>query len=180
MAGPTDQTAMGDTVRMLSTDRLLLPPITLEHTADLVALYADPEVARYVGGATLTPQTIALQAARLADEWRERGYGQSAVLDRETGAFLGRVGLHYWPGWDEVELGYVLAAHAQHRGIAAEAGEAWIGWARASLDRDHLTAVIDPRNAASIGLARRLGFSLDRDDVTPTGVDVRVFRLDLH
>ena len=164
---------------MLSTERLLLPPLTLEHTADLVALYADPEVARYVGGETLTPETIPLQAARLADEWRERGYGQSAVIERASGAFLGRVGLHYWPGWDEVELGYVLAASAQHRGIAAEASGAWIAWARTSLGRDHITAVIDPRNADSIALARRLGFSLDRDDVTPTGVAVHIFRLDL-
>ena len=164
---------------MLSTARLLLPPLTVEHTADLVALYADPEVARYVGGAGLTPETIPLQAARFAAVWREHGYGQSAVIDRETGAFLGRVGLHYWPGWDEVELGYVLAAHAQHRGLAAEAAGAWIGWARASLDRDHLIAVIDPGNAASVGLAGRLGFVHDRDDVTPTGVPVRVFRVGL-
>ena len=164
---------------MLSTERLFLPPLTLEHTADLVALYSDPEVARYVGGDGLTPETIPLQAARFAEVWRVHGYGQSAVLDRETGAFLGRAGLHYWPGWDEVELGYVLAASAQHRGLAAEAGEAWIDWARTSLARDHLIAVIDPRNAASIALAGRLGFTLERDDVTPTGVPVRVFRLGL-
>jgi hypothetical protein len=33
----------------LSTERLLLPPLGLEHADDLIALYADPEVARYVG-----------------------------------------------------------------------------------------------------------------------------------
>jgi RimJ/RimL family protein N-acetyltransferase len=155
---------------MLSTARLLLPPLGHEHAAHLVGLYSDPEVARYVGGDGLTPESVALQAARFAAVWRERGYGQSAVIDRETGAFLGRVGLHYWPAWDEVELGYVLAA---------EASRAWIDWSRTSLKRDHLIAVIDPRNAASVGLAVRLGFSPDRDDVTPAGVAVRVFRLDL-
>lgn len=164
---------------MLSTDRLLLPPLTLEHTADLVGLYSDPEVARYIGGDELTPEATAAQAERFAGVWREHGFGQSAVIDRRSGAFLGRVGLHYWPAWDEVELGYVLAAHAQHRGLAAEAAAAWIEWARASLERDHLVAVIDPRNVASTGLARRLGFSFDRDDSTPGGVSVRVFRLDL-
>ncbi|GAB3605523.1 GNAT family N-acetyltransferase [Conyzicola nivalis] len=164
---------------MLSTERLLLPPLGLEHADDLVALYSDPEVARYVGGDSLTAQTIPLQAARFAAIWREHGYGQSAVIDRETGEFLGRVGLHYWPGWDEVELGYVLAADAQGRGLAAEAARAWIAWARASLARDHLISVIDPRNAASVTLALRLGFVWDRDDVTPTGVVVAVYRLGL-
>ena len=168
---------------MLSTDRLMLPPLGPEHTADLIALYADPEVARYVGGAALTAESIPAQAERFATVWRDRGYGQSAVIDKATGAFLGRVGLHYWPGWNEVELGYVLAASAQHRGIALEASTAWIEWASArehwSSEHDHLIAVIDPRNTASIGLALRLGFSLDRDDVTPTGVAVHIFRLDL-
>ena len=164
---------------MLSTERLLLPPLTREHTEQLVDLYADPEVARYVGGESLTPDRVALQAERFAAIWREHGYGQSAVIERETGAFVGRIGLHYWPEWDEVELGYVLAASAQHRGLAAEASAAWIAWARNSLARDHLIAVIDPRNAASVSLALRLGFTVDRDDVTPTGVAVSVYRLEL-
>jgi RimJ/RimL family protein N-acetyltransferase len=163
----------------LTTARLLLPPIRREHADDLVALYSDPHVARYVGGAGLTPATILAQAARFADEWRDRGYGQSAVLDRESGAFLGRIGLHHWAAWDEVELGYVLAAAAQGRGLAAEGSRAWIEWARSAPGIDHLIAVIDPRNAPSIALAGRLGFSLDRPDVTPSGAPVLVYRLDL-
>jgi RimJ/RimL family protein N-acetyltransferase len=163
----------------LTTERLLLPPLTREHSDDLVALYADPHVARYVGGAGLTPATIPGQAARFADEWHDRGYGQSAVIERGSGAFLGRIGLHHWSVWDEVELGYVLAAAAQGRGLAAEGSRAWIEWARSAPGIDHLIAVIDPRNAASIRLAIRLGFALDRPDVTPTGAPVLVYRLEL-
>ncbi|MET4583463.1 RimJ/RimL family protein N-acetyltransferase [Conyzicola nivalis] len=164
---------------MLDTERLLLPPLTRAHTPELVDLYSDPDVARYIGGAARTAEFTAAQAGRLADEWRDRGYGQSAVIDRATGAFLGRAGLHYWPDWDEVELGYVLAARAQGRGLAAEASRAWIEWARAEAGIDSITPVIDPRNTPSIGLALRLGFALDRSDVTPTGVAVRVYRLQL-
>jgi RimJ/RimL family protein N-acetyltransferase len=162
----------------LGTARLLLPPLTREHSADLVALYSDPDVARYVGGDALNPETIPLQAARFADEWTERGYGQSAVIDRETGAFLGRIGLHHWAAWEEVELGYVLAASAQGRGLAAEESRAWIEWARTEPGIEHLIAVIDPRNAPSLGLATRLGFALDRPDVTPSGTPVLVYRLE--
>ena len=164
---------------MLATERLLLPPLTREHTPQLIDLYSDPEVARYVGGDSLTPPRVAEQVGRLADEWHDRGYGQSAVIDRATGAFLGRVGLHFWPDWNEIELGYVLAASAQRRGLAAEASRAWIDWARAAPGIDSLTTVIDPRNAPSIALALRLGFALERADLTPTGVAVRVYRLQL-
>jgi RimJ/RimL family protein N-acetyltransferase len=163
----------------LSTARLLLSPLTREHTADLITLYADPDVARYVGGDALDARTIPLQAARFADEWSARGYGQSAVVERETGAFVGRIGLHHWAAWDEVELGYVLAAAAQGRGLAAEGSRAWIEWARGARVADHLIAVIDPRNAASVVLAERLGFSPSRPDVTPSGTPVIVYRLEL-
>jgi RimJ/RimL family protein N-acetyltransferase len=165
---------------MLETDRLLLPPLTREHTAALVDLYSDPAIARYIGGARLTPDSIPLQTATLADEWDERGYGQSAVLLRETGEFVGRAGLHYWPIWDEVELGYVIAARVQRRGLAQEASRAWIDWSRSSLERDSLVTVIQPANAASVALAVKLGFAFDRSDVTATGDAVELYRLPLR
>jgi L-amino acid N-acyltransferase YncA len=43
---------------------------------------------------------------------------------------------------------------------------------------DHLIAVIQPANASSVTLAERLGFSFDRHDVTPSGEDVSIYRLD--
>src|SRR3712207_7710644 len=48
------------------------------------------------------------------------GFGQSALLDRGTGAFLGRAGLHPWPQWDEVELGCVLAEEVTPSGVRSE------------------------------------------------------------
>jgi RimJ/RimL family protein N-acetyltransferase len=102
------------------------------------------------------------------------GFGQSALLDRETGALLGRTGLHPWPQWDEVEFGYVLARHAQGRGLAGEAAQAWLDVASTQLGLDRLTAVIHPDNAPSRALATRLGFRIHREDVTPSGVRVLV------
>jgi hypothetical protein len=57
----------------------------------MARVYADPEVARFVGGAGLNSESIPLQVADFADEWDLRGYGQSAVIDRESGAFLAGV-----------------------------------------------------------------------------------------
>jgi RimJ/RimL family protein N-acetyltransferase len=106
--------------------------------------------------------------------WHEYGFGPSALLDGETGALLGRAGLHPWPQWDEVELGYVLARHAQGRGLAGEAARAWFAVASTQLGLDRLTAVIRPDNAPSRALATRLGFRVHREDVTPSGVRVLV------
>ena len=161
----------------LETARLLMPPLSEQHTSALAEVYADPEVTRYIGGAALDAESTAAQVARFEAVWREYGFGQCALIDRETGALLGRAGLHPWPQWDEVELGYVLARHAQGRGLATEAARAWLDVASETLALDRLTAVIHPDNAPSRALAARLGFRVHRDDVIPAGVPVLVYEL---
>ena len=154
-----------------------MPPLSGRHTGALTEVYADPDVARHIGGATPDADGTAAQVARFAAVWREHGFGQSALLDRATGAFLGRTGLHPWPQWDEVELGFVLAGHAQGRGLATEAARAWLDVVSGELGFRRLTAVIHPDNAASRALVTRLGFRVHREDVTPSGVRVLVHEL---
>ena len=161
---------------MLETARLLLPPLTEEHIAPLAALYRDPEVTRFIGGDTLDPEATAAQVTAFGLVWQERGFGQSAVIDRATGQFLGRVGLHPWPVWDEIEVGWVLARTAQSKGFAAEAAARWITYAFTELGLTRLTAVIDPRNEPSRRLAVRLGFAVHRQDQIRE-TDVLVYEL---
>jgi RimJ/RimL family protein N-acetyltransferase len=163
---------------ILETPRLRLVPLGPDPAAELWSVYSDPEVARYVGGDSLTAESTREQTERFAQVWEERGYGQSAVTWRETGQLLGRIGLSIWPEWDEIELGYALRRAAQGRGIAQEGTRAWIDWATTNLADDHLIAVIHPDNAPSTRLAHRLGFTVNRRE-TVRDIEVVVHRLDL-
>jgi RimJ/RimL family protein N-acetyltransferase len=155
-----------------------MTPLDSARADELAALYDDPEVTRFLGPGPWDDAAVREQCRRFERIWADRGWGQSAVVEKASGLMIGRVGLHDWPVWDEVELGYVLARSSQGRGLAAEAARAWLEWAGAHLDVDHLIAVIHPGNAASIRLASRLGFALDRRDVTPQGVPALVYRRD--
>lgn len=159
----------------LATERLLLPPLGPQHAEGLATVYADEEVAKYIGGDSLDAAAATMQVARFASIWTTLGYGQSAVIDRTSGAFIGRVGLHPWPEWDEVEIGWVIARHAQGQGYAKEAASAWLQVAFGELALNRLTAVVRPDNHRSQSLAERLGFTVHRSDVTPTGVHVLVY-----
>ncbi len=158
----------------LGTQRLLMPPLSAEHTATLAEVYADPEVTRYIGGAALDAEGTAAQVVRFEEIWREYGFGQSALLDRGTGAFVGRAGLHPWPQWDEVR--------ARLRPRPARAGPRPRRRGRPGMARRRLhpvgsrplTAVIHPGNAPSRALATPLGFRVHREDVTPSGVRVLI------
>lgn len=161
--------------RVMETDRLALRALTAADASLLAELYSDPEVARYVGGAELDSVAAERQAQQFASVWNERGYGQSIVCDRFTGAVIGRVGLHPWEEWGEVELGWVLARSHQGRGLAQEAALAWLDWGRRERVAPAVTAVIQPDNVASVRLAERLGFLFERSEQA-FGNPVSVYR----
>jgi RimJ/RimL family protein N-acetyltransferase len=138
-------------------------PLTVGNLADLIALYEDPRVTRF-----LLPLDEAAHLRRLEEteaSWASRGFGRVGLYERESGRFVGRGGLHYWPQFDEVEVGWALRADAWGRGYATDAGGAWIQWGFAHLDVPYLTANIAPGNVASLYVARRLGMSPLRTDI---------------
>jgi RimJ/RimL family protein N-acetyltransferase len=146
----------------LQTERLLMRPPAEADLQDLVALHDDPGMVRVFG--TTTRSEMVDWIARARQEWDRRGHGRVVIRDRRDGAFLGRSGLRFWPEFGEVELGWSLAAAARGRGIATEAGRAWLDWGFRELDDPYFTSMIDPWNTASIAVAERLGMTFLRDD----------------
>ncbi len=146
----------------LRTERLLMRPASADDVEDLVVLHEDPLVRETFG----TPSRAEIEewVGRATDEWDERGHGRLTLLDPGSGAFLGRSGLKWWPEFGEVEVGWVLAPTARGRGLATEAGRACLDWAFRDLDVPYVTAYINPGNANSIAVARRLGMTPLRED----------------
>lgn len=145
------------------TDRLVMRPLGTAHLTEMVALYEDPDVTRFLAPLDRAGHRHRLEEAERS--WETRGYGRAAVFERSTGAFLGRAGLHYWPQFDEVEASWAFRRAAWGRGYATEAACAWVAWGLARLKVGYITANIHPDNAGSLAVARRLGMAPIRTDV---------------
>jgi RimJ/RimL family protein N-acetyltransferase len=158
----------------LRTEHLIMRPPEKADLDELVAFHDDPLV-RKVFGPTTREEVVEWIAIARRD-WDERGHGRVVLLDPGDGAFLGRSGLRHWPELGEVEVGWSLTAAARGRGLATEAGRAWLDWGFRELDASYFTANIAPGNAASIGVAERLGMTLLRED-TLHGEPVVVYAL---
>lgn len=148
---------------LIETERLLLRELVLDDLDEFVALHRDPEVVRFVRALGRAQAEERLRANE--QEWGERSHGMLAVLDRATGRFLGRVGLKYWPQFQETEAGWLLRRDAWGHGYATEAARACIDWGFAALPVPYITAMIQPENTRSIQVAQRLGFEPVREDV---------------
>lgn len=143
----------------LTTERLVLSAPELgdfEHFVDFMA--SDRSV--WEGGPKPRLEAWRHWAADVA-LWLLKGYGPLRVADRQTGAWLGEVGIYHGDDYPEPELGWMVAPGAEGRGIAAEAARAVMGWVRQTFGWDEIVNIIEPGNARSIALGLRLGGVID-------------------
>lgn len=148
---------------VLITPRLVMRPLRRHYVADVVDLYADPAVTRFLK--PLDEVGHLRRCLETEEMWASRGYGRAAVHDRVSDRFLGRSGLQYWPHLDEVEVTWAFCRDAWGNGYATEAAEAWLAWALGRRGLPYVTAMIDPQNTASRAVAERVGMAVLRTDV---------------
>ena len=88
----------------LETDRLLLRPPIAEDLDGWEAFGADPETMRFMGG--VQPRAAVWRAhAMMAGSWALHGFGMFAVIEKETGRWVGRLGPWRPEGWPGTEVG---------------------------------------------------------------------------
>jgi RimJ/RimL family protein N-acetyltransferase len=153
---------------VIETARLILRQNRPSDLEDRCAITGDPDFMRFVGG-VYDRQENWSRITRYIGHWVCFGFGLFAVEEKETGRYVGNVGLSRF----ERELGadfdsapeaaWMLAQWAEGRGYATEAMQAALGWYEARFGHGRQVCIIDPLNAASLRLAERLGFRAYRE-----------------
>ena len=162
------------TIPTLETERLVLrAPCESDFEAE-VAFFAT-DASRFVGGPKKPHETWRLMAT-IIGHWALRGYGFWGLESKDTGAYLGRVGLWFPHGWLEREIGWTLMPTSTGHGYATEAALAARGYAYDTLGWDTAISQIDPVNEASKAVARRLGSSFEQMYNDPEYGDIEVWR----
>jgi len=135
----------------IRTARLLLRPARVADLARIHAIMSDPRAMRYWS----TPRHATLEESR---DWLRSmidappGQGADFIVEHD-GVVIGKAGGYRLP-----EIGFILDPAAWGRGFAREAVEAVIGFIWDNHPLPALRADVDPRNQASLGLLKRLGF----------------------
>lgn len=157
----------------LVTMRLVLRAPREEDIAPLHRVMATPDVMRYA--ATLPHRDMGVTRAWLFKNLDNPAPDETFVIER-AGEAIGRIAI------GSSEIGFVVAKHCWGEGVGLEACQAFIAHRIAAGD-PHILACVDPRNAASLRLLRKLGFLVvERRDrafeVGGTWVDSLLLRLE--
>ena len=144
-AGSRDMTTV-------ETERLILRPWVEEDRTEIERLLADPAVR---GGRCFPPDRIDRLAEHSLRQWRVKGFGPWAAIEKASGRWIGRIGLDEldeWPGADKIEVGFELHTAWWGRGLATEGALAALSF---GFEQHRLERIISV-TAAAHAAARRV------------------------
>jgi RimJ/RimL family protein N-acetyltransferase len=144
----------------LETERLRLRPNRPADFEANAAFYASDR-ARLRGGQKSRGEAWILFAAEIG-HWALRGYGFWAVEEKASGANCGQVGLWNPEGWPAPEVGWLVWAEHEGKGIAYEAACRARDYAYEDRGWPAVASCISDGNTRSIRLAERMGARLGR------------------
>ena len=156
------QRASGRPWCIARTRRLVLREMVPEDLEELYALYGDSEARRFLPPLSARrEEEQELLNAYIRRMYPFYGYGMWAVCRRGDDRMIGRAGLSPCQNdGNAVELGYLIRFDLRGQGLAREAGEAVLRFARQELGEERVLLYTDPANEASRRVAAALGFRL--------------------
>jgi RimJ/RimL family protein N-acetyltransferase len=165
------------------TERLLFRRITEQDFDTWLAFCTYPDSLKYVFSQEQLKVEDPIERCRI---WFNRVFnryenglgGMNALIDKQTGEFVGQCGLliQTIDDVEELEIGYSLMPAFRGKGYAIEAARNCKEFAFENNYAQSLISVIVPENAASIKVAINNGMQLDKTTVS-NGDMVNIYRI---
>jgi [ribosomal protein S5]-alanine N-acetyltransferase len=144
---------------LLSTERLVLRPVTADDHAALLAHWTQPDVRRFLfDGAALSGVEVAETIEESIGDFAARGFGVWLIELGSAAGLIGTAGLRPL-GSSGLEIFYSLAPGAWGHGYATEAARAVVEYGLGPLGLPEVLAEVDEGNAASVAVVKRLGMT---------------------
>jgi RimJ/RimL family protein N-acetyltransferase len=168
----------------IATERLLLEPWLECRREAFKAIARDPEVIRYIASGEIWEAGKADGVFdRMLAHWSEHGFGWRSAIEKESGDWLGFVGLNRvgpeveGVDPDEIEIGWWVVRSVWSRGYATEAALAVRDEGFGPLGLGRMSARLQAANLASARVAEKIGMRFERTATGRSGESVHVYAL---
>lgn len=144
---------------ILETGRCRVRETTVDDVDSFYRIYAEPSITEYMEDLFADrDEEIAYTKDYIEKMYAFYGYGMWTILEKESGAVVGRAGIFWREGYDVPELGFVIGVPWQGKGYAYEVCEAILLYAKEELAMDRMQALVRTGNEKSLRLCEKLGF----------------------
>lgn len=146
---------------ILQTGRTYLREMTQNDFCNLCKLLQDPEV-MYAWEHAFSDEEVQVWLDNQIKRYDEYGFGLWAVIEKQTGEFIGQCGLtmQNFNGEQKLEIGYLFKKAYWHKGYATECAIACKNYAFEKLNADKVCSIIRDNNIPSQNVAKRNGMKI--------------------
>jgi RimJ/RimL family protein N-acetyltransferase len=161
---------------ILETERCLIRETTVEDVEDFYRIYEEPAITRYMEPLYENPEEERAYARDYINQvYAFYDFGIWTVVEKTTGRVIGRAGICYREGFEDPELGFVIAADRQGQGFATEVCRAILSYVAQEHGFHRILAFVQPDNIASRHVCSKLGMSIEgRVDLKGVEYDIWV------
>ncbi|MFI7503565.1 GNAT family N-acetyltransferase [Streptomyces sp. NPDC049687] len=143
--------------QLITTARLTLLPLRVEHAADMAAVLDDPALHTFIGGTPSTPAALRTRYERLVAGSPDPAVSWLNWVLREGSRLVGTVQATV-TGEEQAEIAWVVGTAYQRRGLASEAAQGLVTWLLEQGVRT-IVAHVHPGHSASAAVARAAGLA---------------------
>jgi len=154
----------------IETERLILRELRIGDLEGMFELDSDPEVHRYLGNKPIKNKNEAKKTIEnVLNQYKERGIGRWAVMEKHTGDFIGWSGIRLNTEYNMngfttyYDVGYRLIKRFWGKGYATESGKAAVDYAFNVLNLPELYATTEIGNQASHNALLKTGLKYVED-----------------
>ena len=153
---------------MIETDRLFLRPFQESDFEDLKSVWGNRETMSFYPE-PYSDERIREGISKQINTFEKHGYGLFAVLDKNTGAFLGDCGITIQDidGVEEYEIGYHIKKEHWGLGYAPEAARAVKRYGFETLKLRKLSSYMESAHKQSRKVAEKIGMKLEKEYLNP-------------
>ncbi|MGW6058254.1 GNAT family N-acetyltransferase [Streptomyces sp. NPDC055189] len=148
----------------ISTARLVLVPLRVEHADEMADVLSDPALHAFIGGSPDDSQALRARYGRMTAGAPDPAVSWCnwVLRLRDEGCLVGTVQATVGPGGDGAlvaEIAWVVGTPWQGRGYAVEAARGLAGWLAGQPDVLRVIAHVHPDHRASAAVAAAAGLA---------------------
>ena len=145
------------------TKRCIIREMTVEDLDEIYNIYEGKNITKYMEGLYEDrEEEKEFIASYIEHAYKFYGYGTWVIYEKELGVLIGRVGYNLREGYEDPELGFVIAERYQNKGYGYECCKAVIAVGKEEYGFEQIQALVKEKNKVSISLCEKLGLHQKR------------------
>ncbi len=146
---------------ILQTPRLLLRELSVDDAEDFYELNQNPNVVKYTGDAPFESVSAAEDFLKNYNDYKRNGYGRWAVIEKDSGEFLGWCGLKF--DGKETDIGFRFFEKHWNKGYATESAKACLEYGFTELNLNEIVGRAMKENIGSVKVLEKIGMKFIKE-----------------